>query len=151
MRPTRATATTSLWASSPTAKAGTITITPIPGRARLCRLGQSGRLDGGAGPDRLDPPGFEPAVNGAGRIGPVGDHPRDQPEIVHAMHDDAAEIGLAEIALHVVVVEMQRVVVERGVAEQTDRFATDGKFRALDGVSGIQALKHRRHDRVPLR
>ena len=79
-------------------------------------------LDGIAGPHRLDPARFEAAVNGAGRIGPIGQHARDQAEIVHAMHDDAAEIGLAETALHVVVVEMQRVVVERGVAEQPDGF-----------------------------
>ena len=67
--------------------------------------------------------GSQPPVDGAGRIGPVGDHSGNQPEIVHAVHDDAAEMGLAEIALHVVVVKMQRVVIERGIAEQADRFA----------------------------
>ena len=96
----------------------------------LLRLDDAGGLDGVAGLDRLDPARFQPAVDGAGGIGPVGDHARDQPEIVHAVHDDAAEIGLAEIALHVVVVEMQRVVVERGIAEQADGFARDREFRA---------------------
>ena len=75
------------------------------------------------------------------RIGPVGDHARDQPEIVHAVHDDAAEIGLAEIALHVVVVEMQRVVVERSVAKQPDGFAADRECRPLDGVAGAQGFR----------
>ena len=89
-----------------------------------------GGLDGVAGPHRLDPPRLQPAVDRAGGIGPVGDHARDQPEIVHAVHDDAAEIGLAEIALHVVVVEMQRVVVERGIAEQADGFARRPRISA---------------------
>ena len=66
----------------------------------LFRLHDSGGLDGIAGPHGLDPAGFEAAVDGPGRIGPVGDHARNQPEIVHAVHDDAAEIGLAETALH---------------------------------------------------
>src|SRR5487761_2129759 len=101
-------------------------------------------------PGRLDPAGFEAAVDGAARIGPIGHHPRDQPEIVHAMHDDAAETGFAETALHVIVVEMQRVVVERGVAEQADRFAADREFWPLDAVPGLEAFKRRRHDRVPL-
>jgi len=69
------------------------------------------------------PSADEPPEDRAGGAGPIGEHSGDQPEIVHAVHDDAAEIGLAEIALHVVVVEMQRVVGERGVAEQADRFA----------------------------
>src|SRR5450631_3907373 len=115
----------------------------------LLRFHDAARLDGVAGPDRLDPAGFEPPVNGAGWIGPVGDHARDQPEIVHAVHDDAAEIGLAEIALHVVVVQMQRVVVERGVAKQTDGFAADREFRPLDGVAGAKAFKRRGHGFIP--
>jgi hypothetical protein len=59
------------------------------------------------------------------------------PKLFHAVHDDAAEIGLAEIALHIVVIEMQRVIVERGVAEQTDGFARHREFRPLDGVAGL--------------
>ena len=94
---------------------------------------------------RLEPSGFQTAVDGAGRIGPVGQHARDQSEIVHAMHDDAAEIGLAEIALHVVVVEMQRVVVERSIAEQADRFACDGEFRAVDDVAGGEIVERSSH------
>src|SRR5450432_1245818 len=119
-------------------------------RRRLFRLDDAGGLDGVARPDRLDPPGFEAAMNGAGGIGPVGDHPRDQPEIVHAVHDDAAETGLAEIALHVLVVEMQRVVVERGVAEQADGFAADRKFRTVDRIAGLQIFKRGAHDRALL-
>src|ERR1700686_1439266 len=80
-------------------------------------------------------------MNSAGRIGPVGDHPRDQPEIVHTVHDDAAEMGLAEISLHEIVVKMQRVVVERGVAEQPDGFAADLEFRSIDSVAGSQAFE----------
>ena len=68
-------------------------------------------------------------MDGAGRIGPVGQHRDDEPEIVHAVHDDAAELGLAETALHVVVVQMQRVVIERAVAEHADGFAADREFR----------------------
>jgi len=33
---------------------------------------------------------------------------------------------------------MQRVVVERGVAEQPDGFAADREFRAVDRVAGFQ-------------
>src|SRR5579883_418488 len=84
------------------------------------------------------------------RIGPVGDHPRDQPEIVHAMHDDTAELRLAEAALHVVVVEMQRVVIERGIAEQADGFARHCELRPLDAVAGAQALECRGHDALSL-
>src|SRR3979490_408050 len=87
---------------------------------------------------------------GAGRVGPVGNNPRDQPEIVHAVHDDAAEIGLAEIALHIIVVEMQRVVVERGVAEQPDGFAADRECRTVDGVAQAEAFECRCHDFAPL-
>jgi hypothetical protein len=47
--------------------------------------------------------------------------PRNQAKIVHAMHDDAAEICPTEIALRVVLVEMQRIVVKRRVTEQADR------------------------------
>src|SRR5215212_9125192 len=74
----------------------------------------------------------------ASGIGPVGQHARDQPEIVHAVHDDAAKVGLAEIALHVFVVEMQRVVVERGVAKQADGFAADREGGPIDRIAGIQ-------------
>ncbi|MGY4320153.1 hypothetical protein ACVWW1_009480 [Bradyrhizobium sp. JR3.5] len=66
-----------------------------------------------------------------------------RPKIVHAMHDDAAEIGLAEVALHVVVVEMQRVVVERCIAEQADRFARDGESGAVDGIAGLESIEIR--------
>src|SRR5450631_3557472 len=122
-----------------------------PARIRrdLFRFDDAGRLDGVARPDRLDPPGFEAAMNGAGGIGPVGDHPRDQPEIVHAVHDDAAETGLAEIALHVLVVEMQRVVVERGVAEQADGFAADREFRTVDRIAGPQIFERGAHEPLP--
>jgi hypothetical protein len=89
----------------------------------LLGLDDSCGLDGIAGPDRLDPPRLQPPVDRTGRAGPIGDHSGDQPEIVHAVHDDAAKIGLAELSLHVFVVEMQRVVVERGIAEQADGFA----------------------------
>ena len=65
----------------------------------LLRFDDSGGLNDIAGLHRLHPPRFQPAVDRARRIGPVGDHPGNQPEIVHAVHDDAAEIGLAEIAL----------------------------------------------------
>src|SRR5450631_4034572 len=112
----------------------------------LLRFHDAARLDGVAGPDRLDPAGFEPPVNGAGWIGPVGGHGRDKPEIVHAVHDDAAEIGLAEIALHVVVVKMQRVVVERGIAKQPDGFAADRKFRPVDGIARRKVFECRCHD-----
>src|SRR3984893_13255392 len=46
-----------------------------PARIRrdLFRFDDAGRLDGVARPDRLDPAGFEAAMNGAGGIGPVGD------------------------------------------------------------------------------
>src|SRR3954463_12853374 len=117
--------------------------------ARLLGLDDSKRLDGIAGPHRLDPAGLQAAVDGAGRIGPVGDHARDQPKIVHAVHDDAAEIGLAEIALHVVVVEMQRVVVERGIAKQADGFARHREFRPVDRIAGVEAFKCRRHGWLP--
>src|SRR5258706_11771167 len=119
-----------------------------PGRVQggLFRFDQAAGLEGVARPDRLKPAGLEAAVDRARRIGPVGDHPRDQPEIVHAVHDNAAEIGLAEIAFHVIVVEMQWVVVERGVAEQADGFAADREFRALDGVAGGKTFERRCHD-----
>src|SRR5450631_885446 len=122
-----------------------------PARIRrdLFRFDDAGRLDGVARPDRLDPAGFEAAMNGAGGIGPVGDHPRDQPEIVHAVHDDAAEIGLAEIALHILVVEMQRVVVERGVAEQADGFAADREFRTVDRIAYPQIFERGAHEPLP--
>src|SRR5258707_11188116 len=58
----------------------------------LFRLDDSTGLDGVARPDRLDPAGLKAAMDGAGRIGPVGNHARDQPKIVHAVHDDAAGI-----------------------------------------------------------
>src|SRR6266480_6605679 len=62
----------------------------IPGH--LLRFDYPKGLDGVARPDRLDPSGFEAAVNGAGGMAPVGDHARDQAEIIHAVHDDTAEI-----------------------------------------------------------
>src|ERR1700754_761850 len=49
----------------------------------LLRLDDTDRLDGIAGLYRLEPAGFEAAMDRAGRIGPVGDHARDQPEIIH--------------------------------------------------------------------
>src|SRR5436305_2584875 len=69
-----------------------------PARPRRHLFGNNypGGLDGVPGPDRLQPSCLEPAVDGAGRIGPIGDHPRNKSEIIHAVHDDAAEIGLAE-------------------------------------------------------
>src|SRR5258707_10884911 len=67
---------------------------------RLLRFDDPCRLDGVARPDRLDPPGFEAAVDGARGIGPVGNHPRDQPRIFHGLHDYGAEIGLSENALY---------------------------------------------------
>src|SRR5260370_25244985 len=57
---------------------------PARVRCGLFRFHDAGRLDGVSGPDRLDPSDFEPAVNGAGRIGPVGNQRGDHPEIVHA-------------------------------------------------------------------
>src|SRR5258707_491692 len=94
--------------------------------------------------DRTAPPRYRVGWV-ARRIGPVGQHPRNQPKIVHTVHDDAAEMGLAETALHVVVVEMQRVVVERGIAKQPDRFARDRKFRSIDTVAGVQVFECGRH------
>src|ERR1700754_27226 len=36
---------------------------------------------------------------------------------------------------------MQRVVIERGIAEQPDRFAADREFRAIDGIAGLQVFE----------
>jgi len=46
-----------------------------------------------------------------------------------------------EIALHVVVVEMQRVVVEQSVAEQADGFARHRECRPVDTVAGVETFE----------
>jgi hypothetical protein len=53
------------------------------------------------------------------------------------VHDDAAEIGLASATL-AFVVEMQRVVVERGIAEQPDGFAGNFRISARDGSPALR-------------
>src|SRR3954468_9359826 len=79
----------------------------------------------------------------ASRVSPIGDHAGEQPKIVHAVHDNAAELRLAKAALHVVVVEVQRVVVERGFAEKPDRLAGHGEARPFDGLAGLQIFERR--------
>src|SRR5580658_10804712 len=84
-------------------------------------------------------------MNGALRMSPVGEHAGDEGEIRHAMHDDAAEIRLAEAAGHIRIIEMQRIVVERGVAEVADGLARDGKGRAVDDVARRQSVEDPGH------
>jgi hypothetical protein len=40
---------------------------------------------------------------------------------------------------------MQRVVVERSIAEQADGFALDGEFRAVDDVTGGEIVERGGH------
>src|SRR5690606_17806630 len=79
----------------------------------------------GNGVSRLDrrfPARFQPAMGTALRQGPVSHHFCDQTEVGHSVHDDAAEVRLAEIRLHVLIVPVQWVVVEGGLAEFPDGF-----------------------------
>src|SRR4029078_6748185 len=69
--------------------------------------------------------------------------------MVHTVHDDSPEIGLAERALHVIVVEMQRVVIERGIAKQPNGFAADRECGALDTVAGVETFERRGHGALP--
>src|SRR5258708_7147825 len=51
---------------------------PARVHCRLFRFHDAARLDGVAGPDRLDPTCLEAAVDCADRVGPVRHHPRNQ-------------------------------------------------------------------------
>src|ERR1700722_18592894 len=44
---------------------------------------------------------------------------------------------------------MQRVVVERSIAEQADGFARHRELRPVDGVSGVEAFECGGHDPLP--
>src|SRR5690606_11687058 len=81
------------------------------------------------------------ALHAALRVEPVGQHLGDDADVVHAVHDDAAELGLAEAALHVVVVQVQGVVVERGLAEVADGFAGRRERRAVDLLAGLEGFE----------
>src|SRR5690606_31760728 len=60
----------------------------------LARGGDGGaRGDGVARLDRDLPAGFQAALHAALRVEPVGQHLGDDAEVVHAVHDDAAELG----------------------------------------------------------
>src|SRR5690606_25244149 len=83
----------------------------------------------------------------AALVEPVGEHARDQPEVRHAVHDDSAEVGAAEVALHVAVVEVQRVVVEGGVAEGADRLAGHREARPLDRLPDLDGFEGVFHGR----
>src|SRR5262245_60861194 len=44
---------------------------------------------------------------------------------------------------------MQRVVIERGIAEPADGFADDGELRALDEIAGFETVERDGHVRSP--
>src|SRR5690606_16357262 len=84
---------------------------------------------------------LEPALHAPARVKPVGQHLGDDAEVIHAVHDDSAEIGPAEIALHVLVVPMQRVVVERGFTKGADAFAGGRERRTFYPLARLQAVE----------
>src|SRR5579885_2069060 len=84
-------------------------------------------------------------MDSVGGIGPIGQHAREQPEIGHTMHDDAAELCLAETPLHVVVIEVERIVVERSVAEFPDALARYREFRPVDAIPRRQPIEKLAH------
>src|ERR1019366_4622978 len=71
----------------------------------------------------------------AARTEPVGHGARDEGEGHHPMRDNPAELGLAEASLHVLVVEMEWVEVERGLRELADTLAGDLQSRAAYGLT----------------
>lgn len=51
------------------------------------------------------------------------------------MHDDATEIGLAEIALHVVIDQVERAVIKPGVAKGPITLQGNNKFRTFNVIT----------------
>src|SRR5690606_16576041 len=119
-----------------------VELQPVAALGAVLGADAGARRDRVAELGRLEPAGFQPPLVAAAWDQPVGERAGEQGEVLHAMHDHAAEAGLAEARLlHPVRIEVQRVVVERGVAEGLNGLGGHGKRPAGDDGADLDRVE----------